>query len=433
MITPNLIHDPIHGTIEMPSFMEQILKEKSFRRMQFIRQLGLKAFIDFPNAIHTRYSHVLGVMHLAGKITDRLIKLESTGGRQNVHDVLENNKNNLSAAALLHDIGHGPFSHVIDFILKEYCGTDHETKSFKFIDKFRWMDSKGLNTKEIKKIIKGEHEYKFLNNIITGPLDCDKMDYLLRDSYHVGLRYSFDLNHFINNFRILGGNSSDLKSFELGLENDITSIKTAEIFLIIWKNMYDLVYYIKNSRIAEKMIEKSIILRIEMDNNFVEHLKDNDMYLELDDEKLLKILEDGKDKLSSGLARNMRSNTLYTEIDLKNRVESFFPNQLAYASFVDKIEKKEDKVSDDLSKALCSKLKCKNYEIICDIVKSRKPKQINLNSTSATGDPPELSEKSEIIRSIKEEISLKIYSNKNRDAEKIKEAIKYLLNDYNQG
>ncbi|CAN5815692.1 hypothetical protein BH23THE1_BH23THE1_12500 [soil metagenome] len=291
MITPNLIHDPIHGTIEIPNFMSQILKEKSFRRMQFIRQLGLQAFIDFPNAIHTIYSHVLGVMHLANQVTNRLINLESTSGRKDIKEILENNKNNLLAAALLHDIGSGPFSHVIDFVLKEYCTTDHEKKSFELFDKLDWINSKGLDTDEIKKIITGNHDYKFLNNIITGPLDCDKLDYLLRDSYHVGLKYSFDLNHFIGNFRILVDESSKFENYELGLENDIISIKTAEIFLIIWKNMYDLVYHIKESRIAEK----AIIVKIEKEPDFINHLKDNEKYLELDGEKLLKILEEEND------------------------------------------------------------------------------------------------------------------------------------------
>jgi HD superfamily phosphohydrolase len=400
--------------------------------MQFVRQLGLKAFIDFPNAIHTRYSHVLGVMHLSGKITDRLISLEKASGRADVFEILENNRNNLLAAALLHDIGHGPFSHVVDFILKEFCGLDHEAKSRTLIDKFVWMDPKGLNTNEIKKIIEGEQEYKFLNNIITGPLDCDKMDYLLRDSYHVGLRYSFDLNHFIGNFRILGDESADLKNFQLGLENDLTSIKTAEIFLIIWKNMYDLVYHIKNSRIAEKMIEKAIISRIDKDTDFINYFKDDDKYLELDDEKLLKILEDGKDDFSTKLSNQVKNNLLYKEIDFKQKLESFIPNKIDYANFVKSIDKKEDSFSDEMSKSVCSSLKCENYEIICDIIKSRKPKEINLNASS-DDEPQELGARSEIIRAIKEEISLKIYSNKDRSTDEIKEAIKYFLDKYNHG
>jgi HD superfamily phosphohydrolase len=412
--------------------MTRILKERSFRRMQFIRQLGLKAFIDFPNAIHTRYSHVLGVMHLAGKITNRLINLESISGRKTIHDLLVNNKNNLLAAALLHDIGHGPFSHVIDFILKEYCDTDHETKSFEFIDQLGWMDSEGLNIEQIKKIIKGNHDYKFLNHIITGPLDCDKMDYLLRDSYHVGLKYSFDLNHFIGNFRILG-ESSNFSDYELGLENNITSIKTAEIFLIIWKNMYDLVYHIRDSRIAEKMIEKAVIVKINKDPDFLNNFKDNESYLELDDERLLKILAEESNEVSSNFVKNVRNNSLYQEIDSKHSkdLESFFPSKLEYANFLHDLEKGENKVSDSLSRLICNQLKCHDYDIICDVIKSRKPKQINLN-TSSSNEPLELSQKSEIIRAIKEDITLKIYSKKNFSTEELKEGIKYSVNNYNQ-
>jgi HD superfamily phosphohydrolase len=318
---------------------------------------------------------------------------------------------------------------VIDYVLKEYCKTDHEKKSFEFIDQLNWINSKGLNTSEIKKIITGDHDYKFLNNIITGPLDCDKLDYLLRDSYHVGLRYSFDLNHFIGNFRILGEESSRIQNYELGLENNIISI-TAEIFLIIWKNMYDLVYHIENSRIAEKMIEKAIIIKINKDNNFLNSLTDNKMYLDLDDEKLLKTLEEGDDN-SSKFAKDVRNNMLYPKIFSSNikELEHHFSEAQLYTNFLADLNKDESYVSDTLSLLMCRQLKYDDYGIICDVIKSRKPKSINLNS-NLSEDPVELSSRSEIIRPIKEEITFKIYSKEKIDTEKIEEGIKYSLNNY---
>ena len=156
MTSKNFIHDLIHGTIEVPEALFPLLKEKSVRRMRFIRQPGLKAFIDFPNAIHTRYSHVVGVMHLTGKVTDRLSDLQNSENNTNIAQTLTDNKNNLMGAGQLHNIGHGPFSHVLDYFLKEYCKSDHEKKASSFIEKFGFLESRGLNIKKIQEIIVGK-------------------------------------------------------------------------------------------------------------------------------------------------------------------------------------------------------------------------------------------------------------------------------------
>jgi HD superfamily phosphohydrolase len=156
LTSKNFIHDPIQRTIGVPEVLFPLLKEKSVRRMQFIRQLGLKAFIDFPNAIHTRYSHVVGGMHLTGKVTDRLSDLQNSENNTDIAQTLTDNKNNLMGAGLLHDIDHGHFSHVLDYFLKEYCKSDHEKKASSFIEKFGFLESRGLNIKKIQEIIVGK-------------------------------------------------------------------------------------------------------------------------------------------------------------------------------------------------------------------------------------------------------------------------------------
>ncbi len=435
MTSKNFIHDPIHGTIEIPSVLSGLLKEKSVRRMQFIRQLGLKAFIDFPNAIHTRYSHVLGVMHLTGRVVDKLCQLETSNGRTDTAQTLSDNKNNLMAAGLLHDIGHGPFSHVLDYFLEEYCKIDHEKKGKEFIEEFSWLEDRGLNIKKIQQIIEGKHPLRFINDIITGPLDCDKLDYLLRDSYHVGLRYSFDLNYFINNYRILGENISKLENCEVGLVDSIDSIKTAEIFILIWKNMYDLVYYVKDSRIAEKMLEKAIILKNESDKDFVNCFNESNHYIELDDEKLLNTLEKDENS-SSQLVKSIRNNEIYIEVFNKNikSIESYF-DEGNCTKFLNELDNNSNKVADKLSNILCDKSNSSKYYIICDFIKSRKPKSIHINGTYTNEEEPiELSTTSDIIRAIKEETTLKIYINNslkpklsNNEIEKL---IKYGVNEY---
>lgn len=147
--------DPVHGRIEIPEWLLRMSKEKPVRRMMMIRQLGLKALIDYPGAIHTRYSHVLGVMHLAGQIVDILADHESKNGRPETADSLTNNKNNIMAAGFLHDIGHGPFSHVVDFALKKYTGKTHEDLAFDIIKRFDDIENHGITINKVKEIILG--------------------------------------------------------------------------------------------------------------------------------------------------------------------------------------------------------------------------------------------------------------------------------------
>ena len=197
----HVVIDPIHGKIEMPEWLFRIQDEPAIRRMMGIKQLGLKAFIDFPGAIHTRYTHSLGVMHLAGKLSDLLIKNELTGQkrRRGLKENLENNRNCLMAAGFFHDIGHGPFSHVMDFILKKEFKTDHEKITTHVVELFsEQLENDSIPCEQVKRIITKTHQYPFLSSVINGPLDVDKVDYVLRDSYHVGLKYSFDLDHFFD-------------------------------------------------------------------------------------------------------------------------------------------------------------------------------------------------------------------------------------------
>ncbi len=120
----HVVPDPIAGKIELPSWLVRIKEEPAVRRMLFIRQLWLKAYIDFPGAIHTRYSHALGAMFLAEKTTDLLI--QKMKRKSNIEKSLESSKQQLIAAGFLHDIAHGPFSHAVDFAMRQISGKSHE-------------------------------------------------------------------------------------------------------------------------------------------------------------------------------------------------------------------------------------------------------------------------------------------------------------------
>ena len=185
--------DPIHGSIKMPLWLVAINDEPAIRRMMFIRQLGLKSSIDFPGAIHTRYSHCIGTMFLAKKILTTL-REKAEGEDKELVDLLDENENTVMAAGFLHDIGHGPFSHVLDYPLKKIAKTKHEAVGSLIItSKLKLLEKKhAIPLESVCEIINKQHQHRFLSEIINGPLDADKLDYILRDSYHIGLRFAID-------------------------------------------------------------------------------------------------------------------------------------------------------------------------------------------------------------------------------------------------
>jgi HD superfamily phosphohydrolase len=207
----------------------------------------------------------------------------------------------------------------------------------------------------------------------------------------------------------LGIDDSELKRCELGLVNEPEALVTAEIFIVMWKSMYDLVYHIESSRIAEKMLEKAIVLKCESDSDFKSNFTSIDKFIALDDTQLLEFMK-GPQGLVSDLVKGIHDNKLYR----KPYDELIKPVFSMNEKFLSELEKNSDDLSDKISIKLCQYAKCEKYEIICDIVKSRIPKPIHLDSyDEKTGDPIELKIKSDIISAIKEKIRIKVYTRSN--------------------
>lgn len=400
----HVIPDPIAGSIELPTWLVKIINEPAVRRMLFIRQLGLKAYVDFPGAIHTRYSHVLGTMYFAKKVADLLIQKMRDKSKRVLADNLSLNKDVLMAAGFLHDIAHGPFSHAVDYAMKKITGKSHEDLAEDIIvnqlpsDLENWIDKK-----QVIKLIQRKHDYPFLSQIINGPTDIDKLDYLLRDAHHVGLKYSFDIDYFLSSYTILG-NEENLRNCKLGLENSQQAIATTELFLIMWKSMYVIVYHIQDSRIAEKMLEKAILLNTD-DSEFVEKFKNTEHFLELYDDNLLRMLMESKGN-SGELVNNIRTNRLYkilVDVELDQDHFRMSPKFLASLS-------EENEVSDYLSLELNKHYGQDDYRYICDIITSKAPSEIHIDELdSDTGDYVDLRKKSNIIGAIQSLRRLRIY------------------------
>jgi HD superfamily phosphohydrolase len=408
MMHAHRIPDPIYGTIRPPPWLMAIETSTPVRRMTLIRQLGLKAYIDFPGAIHTRFSHALGVMELAGRITDLLITRLATEGKPNSVANLRDNRNTIMAAGFLHDIGHGPFSHAVDFPLSKLSGKTHEELSTRIIsEELKDLEHHGISIESVNRIITSRHKFPFVSSIVNGPLDADKLDYLLRDSHHVGLKYALDIENFIEGYTVLGGDK-DLSKSELGLENTPEALTSAEIFLTIWKGMYDLVYHIENSRIAEKMLERAILAGCSTDNELRGIFQSPEKVSQLYDEKLLEILQGIRGFPQDTAAAILTKRGLFVKTyDKELSVEKFATISQGFLEAIRPAGASEASFS--LSEKTCKAVNAEPNQIICDVVKSRVPNPIHVGEIDAQGDPIELKSKSSIIGAIKEKIRLKAY------------------------
>lgn len=220
------IQDSIHGVIKLDEWMVKIIDTPQFQRLRRVKQLGF-ADLVYPGANHTRFEHSLGVMHIARVLKDRL----------ELDDVV-------LVAALLHDIGHAPFSHSSERLLEEYVGFKHENISRVIKGDLKdVLNELGFNISEIESIVTGKR-----TSVVNGEIDADRMDYLVRDSHYTGVAYGvFDIYRLIDKIK-----------FEETVVIQQGGIKAAESLLISRFLMYPTVYFHHVCRIARKMYERAM-------------------------------------------------------------------------------------------------------------------------------------------------------------------------------
>jgi uncharacterized protein len=170
-----IVNDPVYGLINMPSeIIYDIIEHKYFQRLRRIKQLGLTDYV-YPGAVHTRFQHTLGAMHL---ISSAVSVLRSKGTL-----ITEEEEEAVSLAILLHDIGHGPYSHTLEHIIVEKYS--HEELSLQFMNALN-KEYKGKLDLALK-IFKDQYRKKFLHQLVSSQLDVDRLDYLRRDSFYTGV------------------------------------------------------------------------------------------------------------------------------------------------------------------------------------------------------------------------------------------------------
>ena len=230
-----ILNDPIYGFISIPNpFIYDLIQHPYFQRLRRISQMGL-SYLVYPGAHHTRFHHALGCMHIMQKAIE-VIRFKGVS-------ISEDEENALLVAILLHDIGHGPFSHAMEHSIVE--NINHEAISLFFMKKLN--EEFGGKLSLAIQIFKGDYHRKFMLQLISSQLDMDRMDYLKRDSFYSGVAE--------------GNISSDRLIQMMTVVDDQLVIEekgiySVENFLMARRLMYWQVYFHKTSLVAELILTK---------------------------------------------------------------------------------------------------------------------------------------------------------------------------------
>ncbi|NII84438.1 MULTISPECIES: HD domain-containing protein [unclassified Pedobacter] len=318
-----IINDPVYGFISIPSeLVYDVISHPYFQRLRYIKQLGMTHLV-YPGALHTRFHHALGAMHLMSLAINLL--------RSKGHTITDGEEESAILAILLHDIGHGPFSHALEHSLVSEIR--HEDISAKLMhDLNAHFDGRLTHAIEI---FNGTYPKKFLHQLISGQLDLDRMDYLNRDSFFTGVSegvISFD--RIIKMFNVY---DDDLVIEEKG-------IYSIEKFLIARRLMYWQVYLhktvISGEMILVKLLERAKELSaagadlfaspslnyflkndINEGNFFYQH-ENLEHFTNLDDQDIyaaVKVWTKHDDKILSTLCKMLTSRNLY-KVEMGNEM-----------------------------------------------------------------------------------------------------------------
>ena len=326
------IKDPVHGYIHFTEVEKEVIDSPTFQRLRRIKQLAC-ADLTYPGAIHTRFIHSIGTMHISGLIGNHLMEK----GYLTEEDVQK-----LRLAGLLHDIGHGPFSHVYEEILDKYTHLTHEDVGERIIRETEIgdiLEKNGYSKIELSKLAVGRlniEEKKFLNQIIAGHFSSDIMDYLLRDSYFAGVEYGkFDVYRLVE--------SLDLVENQLAADYS-GAFGVLESYIISRIEMFNVVYFHRTVRAANVMLARAMdFAHRELGLCPFTSLEE---FLSLDDHKVMLDLESLKNEIKDNLVKaykiysNLKERKLFKstyELVLHQR-NDFFTNLINKVTIRKKIE-----------------------------------------------------------------------------------------------
>lgn len=256
MPTEKTIHDPVHGSMRLSGLVLDLIDTPEIQRLRGIRQLGL-AYLAFPGANHSRFEHALGAAHLVSRMSAEL-KLDK--GERDL----------LLAAATLHDVGHAPYSHTLEYLMTEYLKRDHmeltgdilrgkinvcskeelgKLRDLKVPSAVDVLERRGVNPREVAQLLVGKHRRRYLGQLIHWDIDVDQMDYLLRDSHFTGVALGMiDIDRLMRTLTLHRGHMAVLEK----------GIEAVEGFLTARALMYTSVYFHHTVRAAEIMLANAV-------------------------------------------------------------------------------------------------------------------------------------------------------------------------------
>lgn len=219
------IYDPIHGFINISPLLQLFIDTPEFQRLRDLKQLGATYFV-YPSATHTRFEHSIGVCYLAGSLLENLKK------NQPELSINKNQIDLIKLAALLHDLGHGPFSHLYDDYIINKNEPEHEERGIKIFKNIIESNPKiknRINNDSIKFVcdlinppedLKNNWMYQIVCNKIND-IDVDKIDYILRDSYHIGLPLQGEFSRLISMVRVCNYEDKKVLAWNKKLQYEI--------------------------------------------------------------------------------------------------------------------------------------------------------------------------------------------------------------------
>ena len=305
------IRDSVYGDINLNEFEVKVMDMPQFQRIRRIKQLGLINLI-YPGANHSRFEHCVGTMNLASKLATKL-------------NLSKDEIELVRISGLLHDIGHGPFSHVSEGVLS----FPHEELTKYVIEKTSMQDllDEKFDTKEIGDIIQGKGE---LGSIISGELDVDRMDYLLRDSHYTGVAYGvIDYERIISNLKL-----------EDGLVLDIKGVQAAEGALVSRYFMYPSVYQHHTTRIVNTMFRRALKREINSGK-----INENDMYI-YDDSDIISLFRQSDDEIVRDMI-NRLDNRIIPKRVKTIRLDNFKNPEKLYKIDQKSLRKAEEEIAED--------------------------------------------------------------------------------------
>ncbi|MDY7018823.1 MAG: HD domain-containing protein [Chloroflexota bacterium] len=382
----NEIRDAIYGFITPNDTEMKIINTPVFQRLRRIRQLAM-AYLVYPGANHTRFEHSLGVYHVAHLIADKLLPGDDNDERRRL----------VRLAALLHDIGHGPFSHTSEDLLHKFASNSgnpkdenkiHELITARLIENDEGLaDLLSPQDKEnvIGLLQSTKVDLTLMKHIVSGPLDADKMDYLLRDSHFCGVKYGvFDLDRVINTIDTY----EDKHDRDIAIKHD--GINSLEQFVLAKYYMITQVYFHKVRRVSDAMIVRGIELGIERDNlKLLKSLfcyEDSNEYLSRYltywDDRLVAEIMDSKSRYAKDYFDRLYHRRLFKKVFSRKLDEFNFSSELMHDKILDIQLKDNARLKKELEQEISGirLLECEKEYVIFNCVSIKSVKEMSRDS-----------------------------------------------------